>query len=90
MSDDLKKVQKAQQSYLLAGFKAGWAAAMQTIGDQYEKAGEKEAAATMRRWAGMPPPVEMADLNTPEGRAMKAESEVVYAEVLGRGSRDGR
>jgi hypothetical protein len=74
---DMKKITR---SALRAGFNAGWAAAMQTVAEQYAKAGEKETAATMRRWAGMPPQVELVDLATPEGQAMKRESETVWME----------
>jgi len=67
---------KRTKALLLAGFESGWAAAMLTIADQFKQ--YPETVDTLRRWANNPPPVETADLSTPEGQAMKRASETIF------------
>jgi hypothetical protein len=61
-----------------AAFNAGWAAACMTIADEITRAGGADLAPMFREMAGSPAPVEIGDLSTPEGQAMRRGSEVVF------------
>ncbi len=84
MSDD----KKVQRSYLVAGFRAGWAAACLTIADKVKRHGGADICGVFAEMANHPPSVKTADLATPEGQAMKRESETVWMENMPRPSTD--
>lgn len=64
-----------------AAFNAGWAAACMTLADLQTDAEVKRGLYAM---ANRPPPVEVGDLSTPEGQAMRRGSEVVFRDEVRR------
>jgi hypothetical protein len=67
-----------------AAFNAGWAAACMTIADEITRAGGADLATMFREMASSPAPVEIGDLSTPEGQAMRAQGEVVFRDHVER------
>jgi hypothetical protein len=67
-----------------AAFNAGWAAACMTLADSCAKGGQMRQANLLHQMANQPPPVEVGDLSTPEGQAMRRGSEVVMMERITR------
>lgn len=64
-----------------AGFRAGWVAACITIAEKCETHGDATLGKFFREMAKDPPPLEVGDLSTPEGQAMKREAgETLYVD----------
>ena len=73
-----------------AAFNTGWAAACMRLAQACASGGQMRQANLLHRMANEPDPVEIGDLSTPEGQAMRRESEVVMMERIARDPADGK
>jgi hypothetical protein len=71
------------QSLVLAGFRAGWAAACLAISEDLQRAGATGCASSVRRAAHLPPSIEIGNVSDLQEDLSARGGEVVFVDQTG-------